>query len=138
MSITIHIQLMSGDVLNFTTRARGGKVKYMTVKEKMSSVVYEHLQLDPKNYRMEFAHEDDEKLLEEQWVAHVNKWAPRRGRVPTAQDYDFAHHSAMQPELAIQMKGYVDKERCYQDGAVVYAMVSEFNLRSAWAELGSS
>jgi len=65
----------------------------------------------------------------------VDKWWPRRGRVPTAEDYDFAHHVEHQPEFVYLMKAEVDKHRTYEDGAVVNAIVREWNVLRVWEEL---
>jgi hypothetical protein len=136
MPLTIHIKLMSGEIIPCECPSqRGGAIKAATAQEKMRHAVLAHLDLDPSNYTVTFIHDDDEKCMEDAWRQHVDKWWPRRGRVPTAEDYDFAHHVEHQPEFVYLMKAEVDKHRTYEDGAVVNAIVREWNVLRVWEEL---
>lgn len=130
--ITIHIALMSGEVITYVCRDTRGKTKYLSQKNRMETLVLNNLGLDPNNYIVEFFHDDDEDRLQsehneriERWLAN-GKYVPEYSRVlPGIYEY-----SALQ-----SFKDRRDKNRYYEDGQIVRAFVKEFNLRKCWNEL---
>jgi len=118
MSITIHIQLLSGDVIDFPVRARGGKVKYLTIEKRMCEKVIDELKLDSENYRVKFIHDDDEE---------------KRAAIRTQRWGDSPYQLGFEARLALESA--LTKQRTYQDGDVVHALVEEFHTKQAWADL---
>ena len=152
MSITINIHLLSGEVFPFTARrSRTGIVQYAAVKDKICSAVIEHLQLSSDDYIVSLIHDDDETRVQEQWRAHVTKWemthtkkkkerkeqweahitqwARRQCRLPFPEEFDSTRPLDENTLQYIEMKRYVDRDRCYQDDDVVHVMVDR---RRAW------
>lgn len=123
---------MSGDVLHYTCRAYGGRAKYLTQIEKMKTHVLNHLQLDPNNYIVKFVHDDDEERLQLEHNQRVEKWI--------ASGKDISDDSKILPGCyeysALQsFKDQRDRNRYYENGQIVRAVVVEFNLKKCWEEL---
>ena len=118
MSVTIHIRLMSGVVIEFQARGRNGRVKYLTVEKRMKEAVLDELKLDEDEYRVKFIHEDDEEKRQEM----------------TERRYGGARYQ-LSLEAQLRLNSDLKKQRTYQDGETVHALVEEFSLRKAWENL---
>ena len=128
MSITIHIRLLSGDVIDCRVRARAGQAKLTTVRKTLTEKVLEEMKLEHSEWKVTFVHDDDEEkrnaILQQRWDS-----ANRQYRRPARpMDPDFKGDP-------ILIQHALDKQRVYHDGDVVHAVVEEFNIRRMWYEL---
>jgi len=124
---------MSGEVLPYTCRAREGKAKYLTHQNRIKQMVFNHLNLDLDNYVVSLLHDDDDEKLQEEHNQRIQKWIEQGKFV--------SEESRILPGLydesaIISFKIHRDKNRYYQDGSIVRALVKEFNLKKCWDELG--
>ena len=117
MPITVNIILMSGDVLPISLPSRNGRIKFLTAMKRMAPIVYAHLNLNQDDWMIKWTHDDDED---------------RRNAIvpPTGFELSF--------ETRLALDERIRRERVYEDGDTVYAILNEFNLRRAWDELTDS
>ena len=130
--ITIYITLMSGEVIPYTCIGREGKAKYLTHKDRIKKMVFNHLNLNIDNYIVKLFHDDDEDKLQEEHKERVEKWL-RSGK-PVTKDTYILHENYDSASIRI-FEEQRDKNRYYEDGSVVRAFVNEFNFRKAWNNL---
>jgi hypothetical protein len=131
MSITIHIKLLSGDVINCPVRARGGKAKFTTVRDALCAKVFDELKLDSSEWRVKLSHDDDDEkrdaLRQQRWDSAIRQYRRPARPMPSQWPTDMSAQIAIQSAL--------DKQRTYQEGDVVHALVEPFNIRRLWDEL---
>jgi len=131
MSITIHIKLLSGDVIHCPVRARGGKAKLTTVRDALCAKVFDEMKLDSSEWRVKLIHEDDDEkrdaLRKQRWDSAIRQYRRPESPMPSYWPADMSGQISLQSAL--------DKQRTYQDGDVVHALVEPFNIRRLWDEL---
>ena len=132
MSITINVQLLSGEVLKFQSRARNGSVKYMTVAKRIHETVLLALSLDSAEHIVKLLHDDDEERMiavNRQIIDNCNR---KFGR-PEAKEEDCSLDGWHEADK-MRLQDTVDKARVYHDGDIVHAIVKS----NTWADLEDS
>ena len=125
MSITIHLQLLSGEIIPFETRGRNGRIKFWTIRDRLSQAVLDHLGLTAETHYIKYMHDDDEERARELYLEHVNKKRRRDGRPEATMD-EVERNLASQPLLKEEFITLVLQKRVYSDGAVIHVMAKEF------------
>jgi hypothetical protein len=117
MPVTIHINLLNGQILNFRAPGRN-RVMFPRVEKTMRDMVLEEMKLDHTQYKVKFIHEDDEEKLEalRKERAKLSLRTPSKSGISYETMNDYAR-DALQTAL--------DQERTYEDGATVHALVEE-------------
>lgn len=120
-TVTVYVTLMSGEVMPYICKSRGGKVKYLSHRDKIKEMIYNHLKLDLGKYIVKLLHDDDDEKLKEEQTKSIQK-------LMDGVEYD---------DSAIRLfKERRDKNRYYENGSVVRAFIEELNLIELWNEIG--
>jgi hypothetical protein len=99
----------------------------------MRDMVYSEMKLDLFQHRVEFFHEDDEEKKEALCQERAEKFNRQYRRRGVATEEVTYATSDLCERLAIQH--ILDKNRTYEEGALVYAFVEPFNLLERWERL---
>jgi hypothetical protein len=132
--ITVHVRLLSGDVLPVTMRARNGQVKFKTARPTLENAVLEHV--ERKDCHVKFVHEDDEerRLAIRREVTNAG-YRRRFQRDASEAEHALTESSQMDISFVLSIQDKLEKSRVYHDGDMVTVLVEQ---APHWSDLEDS
>jgi len=122
--ITVHVRLLSGDVLPVTIKARNGQVKFNTARPTLENAVLEHV--ERKDCHVKFVHEDDEErrvaIRRDSTNAGYRK---RFQRDATEAEHALTESCQMDMSFILSIQEKLEKSRVYHDVDMVTVLVEE-------------